>query len=143
MEDGHKAAISTVSLHCHNLLGCICTLHRLEIKRKSGQLYFSLGQELEVTTSEAGGASGSLNYRPRTTLLLDETNGWLHMMVDDDCPQGEVPPPPGLFGTWWWPGSLRLLKREGLCIQSSADDLANLITWKFPLTVAELTRRAL
>jgi hypothetical protein len=65
------------------------------------------------------------------------------MMVDGDCPQGEVPPPPRRSGAWRWPGSLRVLKREGLYIQSSADDLANLITWRFPITVAELSRRAL
>jgi hypothetical protein len=70
------------------------------------------------------------------------------MIVDGDCPQGKVCPiatHPRRSGAWWWPGSLHFLKREGLYIrvQSSVDDLANLIILKFPITDPELTRRAL
>jgi hypothetical protein len=69
-----------------------------------------------------------------------------YIMVDGDCPQGEVcltVPHPGHSRAWWLLRSLLFLKIEGLYIESAVDDLANLITLTFPITVPELTLKAL
>jgi hypothetical protein len=72
---------------------------------------------------------------------MTQTGCRIRVYVDQGCPQGGVLSP--LLWSLVVDTVIAWLNREGLYTQGYADDLALLITGKFPSTVSELMQRAL